>query len=108
MCCARRVVEDWRWSGCTGSHRSRAPQPAKGSRERNTNKKKTATDILLKAGTYTERGVAWGLREQKLLRGVIFWGEPLCWLLLSCVESAISVLGRGVGGCGRRDYRYTD
>ena len=45
-------------------------------RESATPTKKTATDILLKAGTYTERGVAWGLREQKLLRGWFFGGSP--------------------------------
>ena len=61
-----------------------------------TTKKNNQLTFCRKPVRRTQRGgVALGLRERKLL-GVVFWGVvPLCWLLLSCVESAISVLGRG-------------
>ena len=97
MCCARRVVEDWRWSGCTGSHRSRAPQPAKGSRERNTNKKSTNWHFAESRYVHREGGCL-GAPGTETFRGCFLGVVPLCWLLLSCVESAISVLGRGEGG----------
>ena len=80
MCRARRLVEDWRWSGCTGSPGSRAPQPAKGSRERNTNKKNTNwhfAESRYVVRTQRDLGVALWLRERKLL-GVVFYGWCPC------------------------------
>ena len=79
-------------------------------RESATPTKKAPIDILPKAGTYRETGVGFWLRERKLLGFSFLCVVPLCWLLLSCVESAISVLGRGQrgGGPGRAGGVITD
>ena len=73
-------------------------------RESATPTKKTPIDILPKAGTYTERdGGCLMAQGTETFGGCFLWVVPLCWLLLSCVESAISVLGRVGGVPGWRD-----